>query len=94
MKYKVKQIIGFVFLGLNILWTGHWFWLFYAYHFTSILWFYMYPAWVLILNILIGLIGIYLGYRLIKDKISIINSLIIDVPILALGMFVSSYIPQ
>lgn len=89
-----KQIVGFMIIILNILWTGYWIWLFYGYHFTSILWFFMYPDWILILNILIGLIGIYLGYRLVKNRISILMALIIDIPIFILGLIITHYVPM
>jgi xanthosine utilization system XapX-like protein len=54
----------------------------------------MYPDWILILNILIGLIGIYLGYRLVKNRISILMALIIDIPIFILGLIITHYVPM
>jgi hypothetical protein len=93
VKNKAKLTMGLVLAVINILWTAHWIWLFYAYHFTSILWLFMYPDWVLILNISIGLIGVYIGYRLIKSKMSVLTALITDIPILILGLIVSNYAP-
>jgi hypothetical protein len=93
VKNKAKLIIGLLIAAINILWTAHWIWFFYAYHFTSILWLFMYPDWILILNISIGLIGVYVGYSLIKSKMSVLTALITDIPILIMGLIVSIYVP-
>jgi len=83
-----KRIAGLV-ITLNLLWTVFWIWLFYSYHFTNSLRLFMYPDWLLIINFLIGLIGVYLGYRLLKNKISVAIALIIDIPLLLLGLIIS-----
>ncbi len=79
MKKSKNKIIGIIILITNIAWTGHWIWLFYAYHFTGRLWLFMYPDWILILNIIFGLVGIIIGTRLIKDRFLIKNALIIEI---------------
>ncbi len=88
LKNKSKQIVGLLIVIINTLWTVHWSLLLLAYHFTSILWLYMLPDWLLILNILIGLWGGYIGYRLIKSKISILIALTMDIFILIMGLIV------
>lgn len=91
IKETKNKIIGIIILIVNVIWTGHWIWVFYGYHFTNILWFYMYPDWILILNMIIGLIGIAIGIQLIKDKIVIKKAIVIGIPILILA-FLNSYI--
>jgi hypothetical protein len=89
-----KQIIGVLMVILNLLWIGEWIRLLYYYHFTNVAWFYMYPDWALILNGFIGLIGVYLGYRLIKNKLTILLALSTEIPLLILGMAVLYYVPM
>ncbi|HBH48076.1 MAG TPA: hypothetical protein DDX98_05520 [Bacteroidales bacterium] len=86
---KLKRIIGIVMLVSNIIWTGDWIWLYYGYHYTGKLWYFMYPDWVLFLNIFIGLTGVYLGYRLVKKQISIKAALLIDIPLFSVGFIVT-----
>lgn len=91
IKESKNNIIGIIILIVNVIWTGHWIWLFYGYHFTEILWFYMYPDWILILNMIIGLIGITIGIRLIMNKIVIKKAIMIEISIMIFA-FLYSYI--
>jgi len=84
-KYK---IIGILILIINIIWTVDWIWLFYGYHFTGILWMYMYPDWILILNIVFGMIGIIIGMRLLKESFKIKNALLIEIPKFIVGFWI------
>jgi hypothetical protein len=89
IKETKNKIIGIILLIVNLTWTGHWIWLFYGYYFTGILWLYMIPDWMLILNMIIGLIGIFIGIKLINKKIKIKSALIINLPLLFFGFFIS-----
>lgn len=73
---------------INIIWTGNWVWLFYGYHYTGLLWFFMYPDWILILNTTFGLIGIAIGVGLIKRKIVIKKALIIEISKFIVGFWI------
>ena len=48
----------------------------------------MYPYWILILNIVIGITGIALGILLIKDKVKLKTCLIIEFVILLIGFLI------
>jgi hypothetical protein len=80
IKTSKNKIVGVIILIINIIWTGDWILLFYAYHFTGRLWLFMYPDWILVLNIIFGLIGITIGIRLVKGKIFIKKALLIEMP--------------
>ena len=87
---KINLIIGIILIIVNLLWTYHFAYFLYAYHFIEgILWLFMYPDWLLIVNILIGIIGIVLGVRLIKNKLKLITCLLIDIPMLIFGFFLA-----
>lgn len=73
---------------INIIWTGNWIWLFFGYHFSGILWLFMYPDWILILNTVFGLIGIAIGTKLIKGRIKINNALLIEIPMFIVGFLI------
>ena len=72
-----------------ILFNLYWIWnsmhLWYLYHYTDILFFIMYPDWVLYLNAGLGLIGVLIGLGIIKFKIKIKLGILIDIGILILG---------
>jgi len=87
-KKSKNIIIGIIILVINITWTGEWIWLFYGYHFSGSLWLFMYPDWILILNIIFGLIGITIGTKLMKGKIMIKNALLIEIPKFIVGFLI------
>lgn len=45
----------------------------------SILYLFLYPTWILLLNTTIGIIGIFLGIRIIREKINIRNGILISI---------------
>ena len=95
-KYMAKSnktpIIGAILLILNILWVFHFAYYLYSYIFRPwILWFMMYPYWILILNILVGITGVLLGILLIKDKVKPKACLIIEFVILLIGFFIAFF---
>ena len=57
--HKINKILGLVAIGINV------------YNFTGILFLFMYPNWVLVINALLGIIGIYISILLFKNMIGI-----------------------
>ncbi|PKQ66472.1 hypothetical protein BZG01_10610 [Labilibaculum manganireducens] len=94
IKDSKNKIIGITILIVNIIWTGDWIWLFYGYHFTGNLWLFMYPDWILITNMILGIVGIIIGINLIKNKFGIKKALIMDIPLLIIGFLISFIIPM
>jgi hypothetical protein len=86
-----NSIIGIIVMIFNLIWTGHWIWLLYCYHFTDILWFYIYPNWIIIIHIIIGMIGFIIGIKLVQDKIAIKKAILIELLITIL-VFLNSVI--
>ena len=70
---------------INLLWVIFFANLYYGYHYTGKLYYFMYPDWILITNIVIGLTGIWIGTSLIFQKIKLITALLIDIPLLTIG---------
>ena len=88
-KSKKNRIIGIILIILNALWIYHFAYFLYSYIFRPwILWLMMYPYWILILNIVIGITGIALGILLIKDKVKLKTCLIIEFVILLIGFLI------
>jgi hypothetical protein len=95
MKSKIiKSLIGIIILFINLIWISFFGNLYYEYHFTDILFYYMFPDWLLILNLFIGLIGILIGIKIIKYRIKILQALIIDIIILLIGLSLTWIIPM
>lgn len=69
--YKVNKILGLIAICINVLLVLESIYLLYAYNFTGILFLFMYPNWVLVINALLGIIGIYISILLFKNMIGI-----------------------
>ena len=79
--YKANRIIGLVTVCINSLLLFKSLYLYYLYNFTNILFLFMYPTWVLLVNALLGIIGVYLSILLYKRKIGIKIFLIVTLAI-------------
>ena len=69
--HKINKILGLVAIGINVLFVFKSLYLLYVYNFTGILFLFMYPNWVLVINALLGIIGIYISMLLFKNMIGI-----------------------
>lgn len=76
--YKVNKILGLIAICINVLLVLESIYLLYAYNFTGILFLFMYPNWVLVINALLGIIGIYISILLLKNMIGIKLFLILN----------------
>ena len=86
------KIIGWILLIINIIWTIRSAQFLYFYHCsTGILYMFMIPDWILVLNVIIGMIGIYIGLRMIKKKLVIGIWGMIDLALLIVGGVVEYY---
>jgi hypothetical protein len=87
---KTKDIIaGSLMVFVNFFWVRHFALLYYGYHYTDILYFFMYPDWILFLNITIGLTGILIGTLLIINHLKLRTALLTDMPLLIIGFILS-----
>lgn len=69
--YKINKILGLVAIWINVLFVLRPLYLLYVYNFTGILFLFMYPNWVLLINALLGIIGIYISILLCKNMLGI-----------------------
>lgn len=81
----LQVVIGIMIIVLSIYWIWNSLNLLYLYHYTNILFFYIYPDWVLILYSILGLMSIYLGLKTAIGKHSIIRTLSIIGVFIAIG---------
>lgn len=70
-KCKINKVLGLAAICINVLLVFKPLYLLYAYNFTSALFLFMYPNWVLLVNALLGIIGIIISILLYKGKIGI-----------------------
>jgi hypothetical protein len=64
-------VIGIIIIIINIYWGFLNVRLFYLYNFTEIVFAFTTPNWVLILNIISGIIGIIIGINVFRNKWSV-----------------------
>lgn len=76
-RYKTNKILGSIAIFINMLLVFNPLYLLFVYNFTNKLFLFMYPNWVLLVNTLLGIIGIYIALLLFKNMIGIKLFLII-----------------
>ena len=91
MKKNTYRFLGLIQVIPSIFWIQHIISLYYYYNYTDILFAFMYPQWVLFLNIILCLLNIYFGIKLIRDKISIKKSYSIMGVLLTTGIIVNNF---
>jgi len=89
MKAKVNQIVGIICAVINLLWITHFAYFFFAYRFCKgILWCIMIPDWILIVNMTVGVIGLYLSLLLFRNRFKMKFFLIIEFLLLLSGLLI------
>ena len=71
MKNKINAVLGLIQIILSVYWIYEMILLYYKYHYTDILFTFMYPDWVLVSNILLSIVNLYFGMKLLNKKTSI-----------------------
>lgn len=70
-KSKTYKVIGIIAICINTLIILDSIYLYYSYNFTGKLYLFMYPNYVLLINVVIGIIGIFVSIWLYKKIIGI-----------------------
>ncbi len=84
-KKNTNIVLGLIQMILSVYWIYEMISLFYKYHYTDILFAFMYPNWVLILNVLLSLINLYFGIKLLNGKIPIKRSYLTMLILIIIG---------
>lgn len=74
---KINKILGLVGVCINLLLLFESLYRYYLYNFTNLLFLFMYPNWILLVNSLLAIIGIYISIQLYRNKIRLKLFLII-----------------
>lgn len=74
-KLPKNKKVAILIIGINGWWIYEFARLWHAYHFSSMLFLFMYPDWVMVLNITVGILGIIIGVALFFDKLTIRRAL-------------------
>lgn len=85
LKKNTNIVLGLIQMVLSVYWLYEMISLYYKYHYTDILFAFMYPNWVLFLNILLSIINLYFGVKLITGKISNKGSYLTMVILIIIG---------
>lgn len=70
MKIKINTVLGLIQIIFSVYWIYEMILLYYKYHYTDILFAFMYPNWVIFLNIILSITNIRFGIKLMNGKIS------------------------
>ena len=82
------RISGLLLIMVNIFYIYHYSNIWYQHTFIDIDWYIFYPNWEITMNITIGMIGIYLGYKVFKQSLSIIRGASINIVLMILGQLI------
>jgi hypothetical protein len=74
---KKNKIFGIITLLVSIIWLLFYLKTYYDYNYTSKLFFVMVPNWILVINIIAGIIGSIVSIGILKQKINPLISTII-----------------
>ena len=88
-KIKTHKIVGASMLCINAFLLYQPTSLFYGYNFPGGLYYIMLPNWVLATEFLLAIIGIVISIRLLKNKISIIKAVLLELLIIILTISVN-----
>jgi len=86
--HRKNLIVGLIIIAVNLYWIWDNLFLMYQYPFTGILWLFMYPDWVLILNAILGLLGILIGINLVRQRMKIKYAILINGLLLIFGALI------
>ena len=86
IKINWNLITGLIITLINLYWIWYSLRLLYLYHYSNILFLIMIPDWLLILNSILGLVGIFIGLSIIRQKIMIKKGILIDLLIFLTGI--------
>ena len=64
--------------------------IYYKYHYTDILFTFMYPDWVLVSNILLSIVNLYFGMKLLNKKTSIKRSYLTMLILITVGGLINN----
>lgn len=80
---------GIAIILFNSAWMGYYVLLFYTYrYYTSCLYLYRIPGWILVLNSILGLIGILIGVQVVRGKIKQRRAIFLTVGMLIIGFLI------
>lgn len=82
---KTSLIAGLVIMLINLYWVFHNLFRLYAQNSKLVLYMFPYPGWVLILNSIIGLIGLWVGIKVVRQKIKIKYGALVSISLLVAG---------
>jgi hypothetical protein len=75
----------------SIFWIFRMISFYYKYHYTDILFAFMYPDWVLIANVVLSLTNWYFGVKLIMNKITMPRSFLIMAMLIITGLLINNF---
>lgn len=86
MDNRWRLIVGIVFISISLFWIWEQIHLWYLYHHSNILFYYIIPNWVLLLNLIVGAGGVYIGTRIIQHSIQIKRGILIGIILIAISL--------
>ena len=88
-----NRIIGIILIVINMYWFWHNLELAYLYRYSSVLFLIMLPDWLLTLNIIFSLIGIFFGIKITRKQLEIRKGILINLLIWFLGGILNFLFP-
>ncbi len=88
VQLKWDVLTGLVIVGINLYWIWDNLYLLYQYHNTGILFLFVYPAWALVSNSVMGLVGVIIGILTVFDKLTIKKGISASVFLIVTGIVI------
>lgn len=87
---KRHFLLGFILALLGLYWIAMNIELVYNYHFTNLLHNFMYPDWILVVNIILGATTFILGIKVINRSMNILNAYVIFTTLLLIVILIDN----
>jgi hypothetical protein len=91
MKKNIHILLGLVQTSLSLYWIYHIISLYIDYQNPNISFAFMYPNWVLFLNVLLSVINLYFGIKLLNKKTSIKQSYLTMLALIIIGGLINIF---
>jgi len=85
---KQEKIIGLLIIIINLFWIWFSLHFLYRYHFTEFNPTFYIPDWILIMNSILAIIGIVIGFKVINRKLSVKRALLTDFVLIIIGLII------
>jgi len=90
----ISILTGLILLAGNSFWLYLTISLFYYYNFTSLLFYFIVPTWIILVELIFSLTGIYIGQLIVRNKIKTLKWFLIDLLLVMTAISINYFVEK